>query len=224
MMRRVRARASFPILIATFWLLTACQGVSPVVDTLTVALPWRAPLLTKLQGGYEYLAVSLNGRSTLMALGERKDTPGSRGVERHEYWYSAQNEMLHTVNGRIHRAVGFTVEWRGQRSSPPAWTDPKEFGREVHWIRVLDVMPGYRYGQTDHLFTKNTSAPTDAPKGVSADAAWFEDAVVSTTEANQQWDFRQRFAVLNGQVVYSEQCLSPKICLSLRPLSLEETP
>ena len=194
------------------------------MDTLTVASPWGMTPPIRLQNGFEYLAVALNGRTTIMALGDRKDIPGSKGVERHEYWYSAQNEMLHTVNGRIYRAAGFTVEWRGQRSSPPAWTDPKESGREVHWIRVLDVMPGYRYGQTDHLFTKSTSAPTDAPKAVSANAAWFEDAVVSTTEANQQWDFRQRFAVLNGLVVYSEQCLSPKICLGLRPLPLKETP
>jgi hypothetical protein len=194
------------------------------MDTLATAWPRRGPPRTKLQGGFEYLVVALNGRTTLMALGERRDIPGPRGVERHEYWYSAQNEMLHTSNGRIHRAIGFTAEWRGQRSSPPSWTDPKGSGWEVHWIRVLDVMPGYRYGQTDHMMTRSTSAPTNAPKGISADASWFEDSVVSTTETNQQWEFRQRFAVLNGQVVYSEQCLSPKICLSLRSPPLEETP
>jgi len=219
-----RARAASPALAAAFLLLTACQGVSPVMDTLTVAWPWQVAPRTRLQSGFEYLSVALNGRTTIMALGERKFIPSSRGVDRHEYWYSAQNEMLHTINGRIHRAIGFTVEWRGQRASPPSWTDPKEPDREVHWVRVLDVMPGYRYGQIDRLMTKNISAPTVAPQGLSANAAWFEDAVVSATETNQQWDFRQRFAVLNGQVVYSEQCLSPKICLSLRPLPLEETP
>jgi hypothetical protein len=88
---------------------------------------------------------------------------------------------------------------------------------------VIDVMPGYRYGQLDQLRTTQIRATTEALPGVSSRAVWFEDVVVSTTEDNRKWVFRQRFAVDGGLVVYSEQCLSPKVCLSLRPLPPEES-
>jgi hypothetical protein len=193
------------------------------MDTLTVAWPWRKQYVD-LQPGFEYAVVSLDGRATIMALGERKEVVTPRGPERHEYWYSSQHEMLHTVNGRVLRALGFTVEWRAQVSSPPSWADAQTSGHEVLWSRVLDIMPGYRFGQVDGLKTRHTRSPTDAPESVPANAAWFEDSVVSTTAEGRPWAFRQRFAVLSGQVVYSEQCLSPKICLSLRPLPREGNP
>ena len=85
-------------------------------------------------------------------------------------------------------------------------------------------MPGYRYGQVDHLWTGPVAPPASPPHGVPANAAWYDEAVLSQTESGRPWEFRQRFAVLDGRVQYSEQCLSPKICLSLRPLTLERSP
>lgn len=204
-------------------LLAACQGVHPVMDTLTMAWPWRSQY-AQLQSGVEYMVVTLDGRATVMALGERTDLVTPQGLERHEYWYSSQHEMLHMVNGRIHRAFGLTVEWRAQDASPPAWADVKKARHEVPWSRVLDIMPGYRYGQVDHLWVRPSSAPQTPPQGVPTSAAWFEEAVVSKTEEGRPWEFRQRFAVLDAQVVYSEQCLSPRVCLSLRPIPQERRP
>lgn len=185
-----------------------------------MAWPWRSQY-AQLQPGVEYLVVTLDGRATVMALGEREDPITPRGPERHEYWYSSQHEMLHTVNGRIHRALGFTVEWRAQDSSPPAWADVQKSRYEVPWSRMLDIMPGYRYGQVDHLWVRPVGTPGSLPQGVAAKAVWFEEAVFSQTEEGRPWKFKQRYAVLNGQVVYSEQCLSPKVCLSLRPILQE---
>jgi len=189
------------------------------MDTAVTILDSRKQHNFKPRADYEYLVVSLNGRTAFLALGYRGDTVSSLGLERHEFWYSAQNEMLHTVNGRVQRAIGFTVEWRAQASSPPSWSAVRRSEVEVAWSRSLDVMPGYRFGQEGHLRTRPTPAPVDAPQGIPEGVSWFEDIVVSTTEDNQPWEFRQRFAVLNDQVVYSEQCLSPKACLRLRPLS-----
>jgi len=211
----------FPAFAALLGLLTACQGVHPVMDTATSVWGSRKQQNFKPRADYDYLGVSLDGRTSFLALGYRDDTVSFRGLERHEFWYSAQNEMLHTVNGRIHRAIGFTVEWRAQDSSPPSWADVKRSRFEVTWSRLLDVMPGYRFGQEGRLRTRPTLAPVDAPRDIPAGVSWFEDIVVSTAEDNQVWEFRQLFAVLSDQVVYSEQCLSPKVCLRLRPLPRE---
>lgn len=146
------------------------------------------------------------------------------GVEQHEHWYSSQHEMLHLVDGRIHQALGFTIEWRAQESTPPPWREVQKARHEVPWSRVLDIMPGYRYGQIDHLWVKSSPPPTQLPNGVPATATWFEEAVVSQTVQGRPWEFQQRFAVWNDRVAYSEQCLSPLVCLSLRPLSLERQP
>ncbi len=171
--------------------------------------------------GYEYMSVTLGTHSTVIVLGLRRDIPSIKDpsiMDRHEFWYSSQHETLHTVNGRIHRALGFTVEWRSQEAFPPAWAEVQMARHEVPWSRVLDIMPGYRYGQVDHLWIKPVAEPTSLPQGVPAHADWFEEAVVSQTPEGLPWEFRQRFAVLNGKVAFSEQCLAPKICLSLRPL------
>jgi len=211
--------AGWALLLAPV-LLAGCQGLHPVMDTLSMAWPWRSQY-AQLLPGVDYMVVSLDGRATVMALGERRDVPSSQDPlrqERHELWYSSQHETLHTVNGRIHRALGFTVEWRSQEASPPAWAEVQKARHEVPWSRVLDIMPGYRYGQVDHLWIKPVDPPAKPPQGVPAQAAWFEEAVVSLTPEGRPWEFRQRFAVLNGRVAYSEQCLAPRICLSLRPL------
>ena len=214
----------FPAFAALLGSLTACQGLHPVMDTATSVWESRKQQNFKPRADYDYLGVSLDGRASFLALGYRSDIISSRGPERHEFWYSAQNEMLHTVNGRIHRAIGFTVEWRAQDSSPPSWADVQRSKFEVVWSRALDVMPGYRFGQEGHLRTRPIPSPVDAPQGIPTSVSWFEDVVVSTTEDNQPWEFRQRFAVLSDQVVYSEQCLSPKVCLRLRPFPRQGNP
>ena len=203
--------------------LSGCQGVHPVTDTLTMTWPWRSQY-AQLLPGVEYMVVTLDGRATVMALGERHDRSGSAGSERHEYWYSSQHEMLHLVNGRIQRALGFTVEWRSQVSLPPRWTDVGRSRYEAYWSRVLDIMPGYRMGHVDHLWVKPSAAPTKLPEGVTTNAVWFEEAVLSKTPEGQAWEFQQRFAVLGDKVIYSEQCLAPSICLSLRLITVEHGP
>jgi len=209
--------------LGLFVLLAGCQGVHPVMDTVTMAWPWRSQY-AQLQPGVEYMVVTLDGRATVMALGQREVLQAPLGFEQHEHWYSSQHEMLHLMNGRIQKALGFTVEWRAQEANPPRWSEVQKTRHEVPWSRVLDIMPGYRYGQIDHLWVKVSTPPTRVPAGVPASAAWFEEAVVSQTEQGRPWEFQQRFAVLNDQVVYSEQCLASKICLTLRPLSLELQP
>ena len=172
------------------------------------------------QPGFEYLSISVDGRGSVMALGERtvQSTGNSRQV--HERWYTGQGEMLLVVDGRIQQAIGFTHEWRGQTSTPPTWASLLQSSREVSWRRSLDVMPGYRYNLIDNITSYKTTAPKRLPEGVSPQAQWVADLVASKGDDGLAWWYLQKFAVLDDRVVYSEQCIAKALCLALRPLSV----
>jgi hypothetical protein len=44
--------------------------------------------------------------------------------------------------------------------------------------------------------------------------------VSSRLLGGRAWRYRDRFAVQAGRVVYSEQCINPGLCLTLRPLGV----
>ena len=199
-------------------LLSGCLGVNPTMDLLTTFLPGKEPALMVAKG-YEYLLIEIDGRKTAMALGARQDVIESGQVRVHEHWYSGQREMIHMVNGRIYTALGLTVEWRRQQSSLPIWASLAASQVPVTWQREIDVMPGYRFGQTDRIETQVGSAPFGAPAQAGG-TQWFVDHVRSPQPLGGDWVYKQHFAVHQGRVVYSEQCLSPNVCFKFKHLGL----
>lgn len=173
--------------------------------------------MSGLQAGFEYLWIEIDGRKTAMALGSREVLTSNGQAQLHERWYSGQREMIHMVDGRLYTAVGLTVEWRQQRSAPPSWDAVALSKTGLSWQRQLDVMPGYRFGHTDELFTREGSAPPRAP-AFPAGTRWFSDAVRSPQALGDDWVFAQYFAVQEGRVVYSEQCLAPSVCFKFQPM------
>jgi len=199
-------------------LFSGCQGINPTLDTLRTFLPGKNPALM-VDGGFEYLLLEIDGRQTAMALGSREMVTESDRVMVHERWYSGHREMIHMVNGRIQTALGLTVEWRGQRSSPPHWLTLANSTQAVSWVRQLDLMPGYRFGQTDQIQTQ-TSGPSPGAPLMPPGTQWFIDTIRSPQAVGKDWAFHQYFAVQQGQVVYSEQCLSPEVCFKFKHLGL----
>jgi len=175
--------------------------------------------LKGLKPGFEYILIEIDGRKTAMALGSREVLLLQGQEQLHERWYSGQREMIHMVDGRLHTAVGLTVEWRNQRSTPPAWVVVGQTQDNLTWRRELDIMPGYRFGHTDQVKTRVSSAPKDAPI-LPSDARWFSDWVRSPQPLGGDWVFEQHFALHQGKVVYSEQCLAPTVCFKFQPLGL----
>ena len=172
-----------------------------------------------LKPGFEYLLIEIDGRKTAMVLGAREVLSQQGQAQVHERWYSGQREMVHMVNGRLQTAVGLTVEWRQQRSSPPAWESLAQLGSSLTWTRELDVMPGYRFGQADLMQTRVSSAPKGAPT-LPSDVRWVSDWVRSPQPLGEDWVFVQYFALHQGKVVYSEQCLAPTVCFKFQPMGL----
>ena len=199
-------------------LLTGCLGVNPTMDMITTLLPGKEPALLVAKG-YEYLLIEIDGRKTAMALGYRQEVVEGDQLGLHEHWYSGHREMIHMVNGRVHTALGLTVEWRRQRSSPPNWRALSDSKATAIWHRELDIMPGYRFGQTDRIETQVGTAPPGAPPQAGG-TQWFSDHVRSPFALDGNWVYKQHFAVVQGRVVYSEQCLSPSVCFKFKHLGL----
>lgn len=200
-------------------LLTACahSNISlpkfgPAGDAMRYVLgPSPSP---RLLPGYEYLQVSVHGRQTLLVR-----APSVAATASDEYWYSAQSEMLQLRHGRLWRVLGMTTEWRDQVSSPPTWQQLATAGDSVAWRRQVNRMPGYRWQEIDHIQSRpmrqapNTTLATQWPT-----AQWFEEDVHSLDGDGRRWVFKQRFAVHEGHVVFSEQCIAPDLCLQLTRL------
>lgn len=225
------------VVVALALTVQGCRSSNPVYDTLTHALPWT-PQVASLQPGFEYLSVSIDGKTSVMALGQRE----VRGTAVHEHWYTGQGEMLYLVDGRVQQALGFTHELRQQTGEPPAWSsfktaqqqtpptkpvaepvpvpvlsyEPQDFS----WKRQLDVMPGYRFGVQETVQTRTVAEPARLPDGVPARALWVAEEVRGKKANGLPWVYAQRFALVNERVVYSEQCLAPALCLALRPLGV----
>lgn len=195
--------------------LVACQGVNPVVDTFASLVPKGTSGNTYLPG-LEYLQVSLDGRHAAMALGYRQ----VKGLDVHEHWYSGQREMLHLANGRIVEVQGMTHEVRKQSDKVPSWQELTESKRPLVWSRTKDLMPGYRYGQVEYIISQWVEPTAKEAALVNQPAQWFIEQVKSKTTDGREWLYNETYAVVNRQVVYSQQCVAPEVCLTLRPLEM----
>lgn len=217
-------------------LLSGCAATSSVLDSLGpvgramahVARPALTADSARLLPGFEYLRVQVRGRQSLMVLGQRvvgpegTGGPEGRPVASDEYWYSPQSELMQLRDGRLWRVMGMTTEWRRQEAQAPAWHDVPASGDAVAWVRQVDRMPGYRWAERDEVRTRRVQPPTDVEAAAVGQrwpqAQWFEDAVHSRDGVGRPWAFVQRFALWQGQVVYSEQCIAPDLCVALMRL------
>jgi len=216
-----RLSAANLLAVMMFANLSGCTTTNPVIDTFTTLLPWRAQY-ADIKPGFEYLVVELDGKASVMALGSRDLLGQGDFALTNEYWYNGQGEMLHLQNGRILQAIGMTLEIRRQEGKVPAWRDIDNASRPLSWVRELDVMPGYRFSLKETLISYRTTAPASSPKEVAGEVIWIADEVSSTNEQNKPWRYKQLFALQNGKVVYSEQCIASSLCLKLRPLMVNK--
>jgi len=208
-------RFFFPCALA--WGLTACQSGGPM-QTLG---PWGASLQAlwseppvhwdRLSDQYDYLLLRLQGRDAVMVQ-------GGRGAAGQQDWFSARREWLRLQGGRIVGLQGMGHDWHAVRGQPPDWAQVD--AAPLRWTRERDVMPGYRFGVVDQITTRVGVAPTSGlPPRLQPQPhwRWYEEDVQSTDAQGQPWAFTQRFALAQGQVVYSEQCVAPQWCLQMMP-------
>lgn len=207
--------------------LGACASkslVSEVTSTVFFGnLPFQTPqaLDAKLNPNYRYLHVTLaDARPALLVLGYIDAHPQGKV----EVWYSAKGEVLRLQNGRLVGATGLPVDWRRVHypQLPPAWSSVPPEG--VRFTSVRDEHPGYRLGLVEQVFlTPLPKPPLDLPAENFAGAAWFLERY---SDANGPTRPDAWFALGShgGQntIVYSRQCLSVSVCLTLQRWPLEK--
>ena len=181
----------------------------------------------QLRPDYEYLRVELAGQPpALLVLGYIDPHPlGSV-----EVWYSSQGEVLRLQQGRLFGAAGLAVNWRHitYPKAPPSWTDIPRGGASFE--RVRDVYPGYHHRLSDQALLMPVSAETamEAVRKIhpqnSQSLAWFRETYASLSPTPALPDAWFALGLYQGQqqIVYSRQCLSADLCLSIQRWPLEK--
>ena len=224
---KIRTLAA-PVLMACT--LAACSSsMNAVVQTLQDAVGGN-PSVTDahLNPAFRYIRITVDGRVFFLALGSEDKHP--QGPI--EVWFSAQREVLRLQNGRVVGASGVTTEWRAVTLPEfPSWSAVARTQQPVQWVRVRDVMPGYRFGVRDELVLSAISPPRQsALQGVDAQSlSWFEERFQTGVAAGRLTKLvtnvaidgvlpPARYAVdmRDGKevVVYGEQCLAPDLCFT----------
>lgn len=139
-------------------------------------------------------------------------------------WYSANGQVLRTQNGRIVGSTGTPVEWLGLRMviAPPAW-ESRPAG-DYRYVRERDVLPGYQFGVHESLLGAPVPVPAagQLPETLPMDLAqqyrWYREVVTDSSVSPVLPPALFAWGQYDGEwkVVYSEQCLSPDLCVVLQ--------
>ena len=210
-------------LAATVLALTGCsRGMSAAVESLRHVVQRGGEAdSTPLDPKFAYLRVTRGNHVGLLWRGSVERNPAGPV----EVYYSGTGEVVRLQNGRLVGALGLTTEWRRVEVAPPAWSAVAASRQSSRFVRVRDVMPGYRSGVRDELVLRVIAPPSrSALQRVDpATLTWFEESV------ERRGGFRlpgtpsdtlptARYAVdLRGRqetVVYAEQCLAPDLCFT----------
>jgi hypothetical protein len=171
-----------------------------------------------LRPGYRYLRASVGGRTVLLALGYVENHPGGAI----EVWYSGEREVVKIQRGHIVGTAGLATDWRSVR-----FVSPLPELRQVtaqgtaRYMRSRDEMPGYRYDIRETMTLRRIPAPEKSAIRALDPAllVWIEESSDASTPGETPLP-PARFAldIREGAdpVVYSEQCLTPTLCLALQ--------
>ena len=192
--------------------LAAC-GHTPVTRTLADAFGGGQGVeRVSLGPNFRYLKVTAYGRDALMVLGYSDSHPAGTI----ETWYSATGEVLRLQNGRVLSTNGLEIDWSAVRyQGLPNWESVSEQNKS-EFIRERDEMPGHRFGLVDRVALYPVPAPKDAhligvdPKKLK----WFEERVQTTQQTQPSARYGLRLEAGETKVVYGEQCLSERLCIS----------
>lgn len=205
------------LLLVTSAAMAGCASGVSAMSAYTRLLnpPPPAADTAKLDSRFAYLRVTHGAGVSLMVLGYVDEMP----MQDTTVWYSSDKEIVRLWRGRVAGTGGLRTDWRSVSFSDiPGWRDA--LSGNAHYTRQRDVMPGYRVGVRDEVQIQPIAPPADsALKGIPAEQLqWFEER--STPVAGTAPLPPARFAVdlSNGreQVIYSEQCLSLHLCLTLQ--------
>lgn len=212
--------------IAAFFLSGCASNSTPLAEILSKVVSEKlakdddSKLIGKPNPDYRYLRVEVEGhRPAFLVLGYIDAHP----LGNIEVWYSAQQELIKTQNGRIVGTAGLKIDWRNVQfpSPPPEWAARASQGGA--YPRVRDEIPDHRYAITDQIELQPWQGvpPITLPASLNAEQArtyaWFREAAL-TSSAEVLPPAWYAWGMYRGipSVVYSQQCLSTSFCLKLQ--------
>jgi hypothetical protein len=151
---------------------------------------------------YQYLRITVNGRTALLVLGEIDPHP----LGLIESFYSGEAEVIKLQNGRIVGSGGMTTNWVNVALSPT----PNGYQR------TRDVMPGYRFGLQDELTVlplANTPPEIKPSKGLTKaqlqELRWTAEAPVQPSSLGRLLIGKDA----DGTPRVGYQCMDDGLCL-----------
>jgi Group 4 capsule polysaccharide lipoprotein gfcB, YjbF len=208
-------------------LLTGCASRSSVVSETVAAVwaqKWGNAATDVIPGNldlrYRYMRIEVQGRPPVLMVMGYADNDAAGEIET---WYSAGREVIKTQNGRILSTAGLETDWVAVRFPVPApgWEAVPKDG--VSFQRERDQMPGYAFGLLDGLkvtplgMAPVEHLPASLPLPVARTYQWFreESNAAAGNSLPAAWYARGLHRGMQT-IVYSEQCLSPSLCLKMQ--------
>ena len=210
---RFKLIANFKWHMFCLFFCAGCQSSNPGYASLKALI---SPTPAQFDASYDYISIQSDTSNGRMIL-------GSRQFKEHkliEHWYTGACEMIKTVDGRIHKALGTTSEIRRNTGQAPSWQTVSESQVPVTWQRRLDIMPGYRFGLEETISTRQlTEVEIPLVPGIEKHGlVWFQDNVQTKDIQGKATTYRQLFALRNKQLIYSEQCISEMMCMRIQSI------
>lgn len=216
---------NFSRLVLSGWLIALAFGLLGCAsqESVTVATlrgVMRGSLLPQTDGSppqldsrFRYLRVQYNQLPAVyMALGF-VDVQANHSIQT---WYSADGEVIQLHDGRIVGTVGIPHDWTNVKfSALPSWNELAS-GKPLTYTRQRDSKVGYAYNTTDTVQAvrhgATTQFPSTAPQ-LPETAWWVEETTPALPTA-----YVAVLPTIDGPTwVYSYQCLTPQVCLSMQP-------
>jgi hypothetical protein len=192
------------------------EGCSHTTVTRTVvdALSNTGSHLDHLQLNpqYRYLRVTVNQKSALLVLGYTEEHQNGPI----EIWYSDSGQVLRLQNGRVIGTLGLETDWLNVNYNPlPSWQEIAQYS-PIPYQRKRDQMPGYRFGILESLSISPIPAPakSEIVPIPGKELRWYEEV----NSNHPDLSLPSRYAVIETDggylVMYGDQCLSSRFCLS----------
>lgn len=198
-------------------------GHTPVSLTIIEAIQSRQPIdRVVLDPKLRYLRVSSDGKDALFVLGYLE--PHSCGIL--ATWYSGTGEVLQLCDGRIWSTAGLGVDWRSVKYlvAPPSWTELSK-QRSGHFIRELDLSPGYKFSIRQSVSLREVASQRNARLvGISPDdLEWFEETLSNDRVSLPLARYGVKSADGSTRVLFGEQCLSENRCMAWQEWPINRT-
>lgn len=207
---------------------TLLSEVTTAMFRQQMGMATDATVNAPLNPAYRYLKVDVLGQSSALLVLGYVDAHAQGDIK---VWYSAKGEVLKTQKGRIVGTAGLEVDWLSVRfpSAPPDWSQVMQ--QATTYTRVRDERPGYRYSVTEQIKIQavsdkpNIPLPSTLPMNTAIHYEWVrESQMTSTAQAIPPSWYALVTKKNKRHLVYSYQCLSAQLCLSLQPWPVEKAP